>query len=84
MGSKRLNIELPSDQYEFLRKEAAAKRLTISGLLRQLIEGLRTGPAGNIRAGYRDDPLSQRCGSFDGPSNLAEEHDRYLYGSNPQ
>jgi len=84
MATKRLNVELPFDQYEFLRKEAAAKGLTISGLLRQLIEARRARPSADIRDMYQGDPLFERFGSFDGPSNLAEEHDRYLYGSKSQ
>lgn len=84
MVTKRLNVELPFDQYEFLRKEAAAKRLTISALLRQLIEARRGRASEDVRDVYQGDPLFDRRGSFNGPSNLAEEHDRYLYGSNPQ
>ena len=80
MATKRLNIELPFDQYEFLKKEAAAKGLTISALLRQLIETRRARPSADTGEMYRDDPLSHRRGSFDGPPDLAEEHDRYLYG----
>ena len=81
MPTKRLNIELPFDQYEFLRREAAANGLTVSALLRQLIEIRRGRPSAGAREEYRDDPLVRRRGSFDGPPDLAEEHDRYIYGS---
>jgi len=37
MPVKRLNIELPLDQYEFLRKEATARGIAISWLIRKLI-----------------------------------------------
>lgn len=81
MDAKRMDIELPLDQYEFLRKEAAARGLTISRLLQQLIEASRVRPSEDIRQAYHADPLFRRRGSFDGPPDLAEEHDRYLYGT---
>jgi len=77
--TKRLTIELPFDQHEFLRKEAAARGMTVSGLIRQLIEDCRARPPEEIRAISPKDPFSQRRGSFDGPPDLAEQHDRYLY-----
>jgi len=81
MGTKRVSIELPMDQYEFLRKEATTRGLTISRLLQQLIEARRGRRSGEIPELYQSDPLFRRRGSFDGPPNLAEEHDRYLYGA---
>lgn len=83
MTTKRLNIELPVNQYEFLRKEAAQRGMTISGLIRQLIEDCRAHPAELIRAMYPEDPFSRRHGSFEGPPDLAEHHDRYLYENTP-
>lgn len=80
MATKRLTIELPFDQYEFLRKEAAQRGMTISGLIRQLIENCRVHPPEAIRAMAPEDPFSRRRGSFEGPPDLAEHHDRYLYG----
>lgn len=82
MATKRLTIELPFDQYEFLRKEAAHRGMTISGLIRQLIEDSRAHPAEAIST-YAEDPFSRRDGSFEGPPDLAEHHDLYLYGSKP-
>ena len=35
---KRLTIELPLDQYEFLRGKALAEGHTVSGLIRNLID----------------------------------------------
>lgn len=84
MGTKRLNIELPVDQYEFLRKEATASGTTVVGLLRRLVEDYRRRLPGEARETYQTDPLYRRRGSFDGPSDLAEHHDRYLYGQAPQ
>lgn len=83
MVAKRLNIELPLDLYEFLRKEAAQRGMTISGLIRQLIEDCRSRPAEDIRKVFHADPFSRRHGSFDGPHDLAEQHDRYLYRNEP-
>jgi len=53
MATKRLTLELSIDQYEFVRKEAAAEGLTISGLIRALIDERRASPA-QVREGYRD------------------------------
>ena len=82
MGAvKRLTIELPQEQYEFLRKQAIAAKKTTVGLIRSLIHECRIRIPKETANQYRADPFYQRRGSFDGPSNLAEEHDRDLYGS---
>ncbi|MDR7555333.1 MAG: ribbon-helix-helix protein, CopG family [Armatimonadota bacterium] len=81
MATKRLTIELPVDQHEFLRKEAAARGTTVSALIRKLIEEHRARPSEDLRALYSTDPFARRSGSFDGPPDLAERHDRYLYRS---
>ena len=81
MATKRLTLELPVDQYDYLRKEADARRTTVSGLIRKLIEESRFG---QIKEAVRReaDPLYDRRGSFNGPSDLADNHDGYLYGRN--
>jgi len=43
MAVKRLNIEIPWEQYELLRREAALKGTTVSGVLRDLIGSLKGG-----------------------------------------
>lgn len=80
MTGKRLTLELSIDQYEFVRKEAAAEGLTVSGLIRALIDERRASPA-RLREGYRDDPFYKRRGSFKGPKDLSVKHDKYLYGA---
>lgn len=80
MATKRMNIELPIDQYEFLKKEAALKGTTITGLIRQLIKEYRAGLGEEVKDTYFRDSLFQREGSFNGPPDLAQCHDRYLYG----
>ena len=79
MAIKRLNIEVPWEQYEVLRREAAIRGATISGVIRELIAGLAR--PGRRRGGRKpqDDPLYTMGGSFDGPADLAEKHDAYLY-----
>ena len=80
MPAKRLNIEIPWQQYERLQREASARGTTISRVIRDLIAGLdkRAGKRGTRTR--RDDPLYAMGGSFDGPVSLAEKHDAYLYG----
>ena len=77
---KRLNIEIPWQQYERLQREATARGTTISGVIRDLIAGLekRAGKPGTRK--LRDDSLHAMSGSFDGPASLAEKHNAYLYG----
>lgn len=84
MATKRLTIELPIDLYEYLRKEADISRTTVSGLIRKLIDERRLGPSREAHKKYQTDPLYKRRGSFDGPSDLSEHHDRYLYGQPPE
>jgi hypothetical protein len=79
MGTKRLTIELSTNQYEILQKQSKAIGTTISGLIRKLIEELHLRPAEEARKDYQNDPVYKRRGSFDGPEDLAEYHDRYLY-----
>ena len=80
MPVKRLNIELPVEQYEFLRQEAEAKKTTISQFLRDLIDQRKRLSANAAKRNYGKDPFFQRKGSFDGPVDLAGKHDSYLYG----
>jgi hypothetical protein len=79
MGTKRLTIELSTRQYEILQREAKTAGTTISGCLRRMIEDLRSGPKTQPFQNYQEDPLYKRRGSFAGPEDLAEHHDRYLY-----
>ncbi len=80
MAKKRLNIELSIDQYELLRKQANNNGTTVSGFIRYLIDDFRHRLPKEARKNYQNDPLYKRRGSFDGPENLAENHDHYLYG----
>jgi hypothetical protein len=80
MATKRLNIELPTEQHEFLQREANRTRTTIAGLIRKLVDDFRLRLSEEAFRDYQADPLYKRCGSFDGPDDLAEHHDRYLYG----
>jgi hypothetical protein len=80
VANKRITLELSIDQYEFVRKEAAAEGLTVSGLIRALIDERRASPA-RLRQHYRDDPFYKRRGSFKGPKDLSVKHDKYLYGT---
>jgi len=80
MPVKRLNIELPTEQYEFLCQEAEEKKTTISRLLRDLIDRRKESSTKAAKRNYAKDPFFQRKGSFDGPADLAAQHDSYLYG----
>lgn len=80
MATKRLTIELSVDQYELLRKQANTNGTTVSGFIRQLIDDFRHRLPMEARKNYQNDPLYKMRGSFDGPKDLSEKHDHYLYG----
>jgi predicted CopG family antitoxin len=84
MARKRLNIEVSIEHYEVLRKQASARGMSVSGVIRQLIEKSRDHLPIEAVKSYRSDPLYRRRGSFDGPRYLAEKHDQYLYGQSPK
>jgi predicted CopG family antitoxin len=79
MATKRLTIELTVDQYETLQRQAKANGTSVSGFIRRMIDEFRLRPPAEVRRNYQTDPLYKRRGSFDGPPDLAENHDRYLY-----
>jgi hypothetical protein len=79
MATKRLTIELSVDQYETLQQQAKVNGTTVSGFLRRIIDEFRLRPPSEALKKYQTDPLFKRRGSFDGPENLAENHDHYLY-----
>jgi len=80
MSTKRLTIELSTDQYELLQKQAKARGTSVTGMIRRLIDEFRFRAPEEARKKYQTDPIYQRRGSFDGPQDLAEDHDHYLYG----
>ena len=71
---KRLTVELDEGDYAYLRERAAKEGRSVVSLLREAVERLR-------REGFdaTTDPMYP-VGSFDGPADLSEKHDRYLYG----
>lgn len=79
MATKRLTIELSVDQYETLQQQAKANGTSVTGFIRRMIDEFRLRPPTEVRKKYHTDPLYKRRGSFDGPANLAENHDHYLY-----
>lgn len=81
MAMKRLTLELPQEQYDFLQKEANLSDTTISGLLRKFIETQRYMIPKPVLKDFSNDSFAQRSGSFNGPPNLSENHDQDLYSS---
>ena len=78
MATKRLTIELSVDQYELLRKQASTTGTTVTGFIRKLIDDFRLHLPEEARKNYQNDPLYKMRGSFDGPEDLAENHDHCL------
>jgi hypothetical protein len=79
MATKRLTIELSIEQYETLQKQAKETGTSVSGFIRRVIDEFRLRPSKDACQNYQADPWYKRRGSFDGPTDLAENHDRYLY-----
>ena len=79
MATKRLTIELSVDQYEMLQMQAKDNGTSVTGFIRRMIDEFRLRPPAEARRNYQADPLYKRRGSFNGPADLAENHDRYLY-----
>ncbi len=80
MATKRLTIEWSVDQYELFRKQANTNGTTVSGFIRQLINDFRHRLPKKAHKNYQNDPLYKMRGPFDGPKDLSEKHDHYLYG----
>ena len=71
---KRLNVELEDGDYLFLKGRAAKEGRSVVAVIREAIERFR-----KETIDVRSDPM-YAVGSFDGPADLAERHDDYLYG----
>lgn len=73
---KRLNVELEDGDYRYLKDRADREGRSVVALIRDAINRMRRSEHEDPRS----DPMYQ-VGSFEGPSDLAEGHDRYLYES---
>jgi hypothetical protein len=72
--AKRVNIELEDGDYRYLKARAEREGRSMVSLIREAIRRLR----GSEELDPRKDPMYE-VGSFDGPRDLAERHDKYLY-----
>ena len=71
----RTQISLESGQYEWLLAESRRRRISLSGLIRQMVsERSATG-------GRKRDPLAAVSGIAAGSGDpIGREHNRFLYG----
>lgn len=73
----RTQVLLDETQYHWLTAQARRKHKSRSMVLRELIDAQR---AARLRS-RRDDPLFRLIGlASDAARDVAEHHDRYLYG----
>ena len=71
----RTQISLESGQYEWLLAESRRRRISLSGLIRQLVSE-RSAKGGRTR-----DPLAAVTGIAAGSGEpIGREHNRFLYG----
>lgn len=73
---KRLNVELGDEDYRYLKERARREGRTLVAILREAVDRMRRAD----RPEARSDPMYE-VGSFEGPADLAERHDGYLYGA---
>ncbi|MBI4729338.1 MAG: antitoxin [Acidobacteria bacterium] len=73
---KRLNVELEDTDYRYLKDLADRQGRSVVAVIREAVARLRRSEDVDPRA----DPM-YGVGSFDGPRDLAERHDDYLYGA---
>lgn len=75
----RMQIQLSAKQHDYVRKLALARRLSLSEVIRRLVDESASAAAaqGDERRGAA---LLSTCGSFREarPSSTAREHDRVL------
>lgn len=70
----RTQISLEERQYLFVKNEAAVRGTSLSGVIRELIEG-------RMRARDSESPrLDDIVGFFSGGGGEGIDHDHYLYG----
>ena len=65
MPTKRLTIELSTDQYELIYKQAKATGTSVTGMIRKLIDEFHFRVPRGARKGYQTDSIYQRRGAFD-------------------
>lgn len=73
--ANRLNVELDDDRYGYLRRRADREGRSMVSIIREAIDRLRASGTADAEG----DPM-YAVGSFEGPCDLAERHDEYLYG----
>lgn len=74
MSSVHVHLLLGPRQYEWLQAEARRRRLSLSALVRGILEEHVNGHAG------ADRELSDICGDLRGGGFSGRDHDRILYG----
>ena len=76
----RLQVNLTSEQYEFLRTEAFAKSKSMAAILREILDEVIAQRQQGL---LEDDPIWDMIGvgaDIDGPTDISENVDKYLYG----
>ncbi len=57
MSTKRLTIELSTDQYELLQKQAKVTGTSVTGMIRRLIDEFRFRAPEKVRKEFQSDPI---------------------------
>src|SRR5262245_9277277 len=77
---KRTQLYLTAAQHEALIRAARKRRTSLAEVVREAIAEYLGKPGKRGRAASSTDPLAEFIGCFEGPGDLAERHDDFLYG----
>lgn len=76
---KRTQLYLSAEQHAAVQRLARQRGLSMAAVVREAIQALVESTLARQPADGAD-PLADLIGVFEGPGDLAERHDDYLYG----
>ena len=79
LTEKRTQIYLTRSQHSALQRAARTRNVSLAEVVREAVDAYLTRKPGPEPGG--PDPLADLIGCFEGPGDLSDRHDDYLYGS---
>jgi hypothetical protein len=77
---KRTQLYLTARQHAALLRMARVRGTSLAGVVRLAIDAYLAAPTVPERTSEGADPLAGLVGCFEGPGDLSDNHDEYLYG----
>jgi len=78
LTEKRTQIYLTLSQHSALVRAARTRNVSLAEVVREAVNAYLTRKPGPEPGG--SDPLADLIGCFEGPGDLSDRHDDYLYG----